>query len=201
KDTGRLRNQNLLSTIDPGQYYTLYGDGTQQAYDAASASKLYLKLERDQFYVMFGDIQSGLDRNELSRYQRTLNGARIEYHGPLVEFNGFAARTSQNYIRDEIQGDGTSGLYRLRQRRIVFNSERIRLETRDRYHSEQILQSRDLVRHIDYDIDYENGTLFFREPIASRDFDFNPNWIVAEYETRGTGEEFLNGGGRVGIHA
>src|SRR5690606_16461444 len=124
KDTGRLRNQNLLSTIDPGQYYTLYGDGTQQAYDAASASKLYLKLERDQFYVMFGDIQSGLDRNELSRYQRTLNGARIEYHGPLVEFNGFAARTSQNYIRDEIQGDGTSGLYRLRQRRIVFNSER-----------------------------------------------------------------------------
>src|SRR5690606_15678272 len=161
----------------------------------------YLKLERDQFYVMFGDIQSGMDRNELSRYQRTLNGARIEYHGPLVEINGFAAKTSQNYIRDEIQGDGTSGLYRLRQRRIVFNSERVRLETRDRYHSEQILQSRDLARHIDYDIDYENGTLFFREPIASRDFDFNPNWIVVEYETRGTGEEFLNGGGRVGVHA
>ena len=39
KPTDRLRDQSLLSTIDPGQYYTLYGDGTQQGYDAASASK------------------------------------------------------------------------------------------------------------------------------------------------------------------
>lgn len=201
KDTGRLRNQSLLSTIDPGQYYTLYGDGSQQGYDAASASKLYLKLERDQFYALFGDFQTGLDRNELSRYQRTLNGIKVEYRGPLVEVNGFAAETSQNHVRDDIQGDGTSGLYTLRHRLLVLNSERIRIEVRDRYHSEQILDTRELVRHIDYDIDYSAGTVFFREPIASRDFDFNPVWIVAEYETRGTGEEFLNGGGRVGIRA
>lgn len=201
KPTGQLRNQSLLSTIDPGQYYTLYGDGSQQGYDAASARKLYLKLERDQFYALFGDFQTGLDRNELSRYQRALNGVKVEYRGPLLEVNAFAAKTSQNHVHDEIQGDGTSGLYRLKQRRIVLNSERIRIETRDRYHSEQIVETRELVRHIDYDIDYDNGTLFFREPIASRDFDFNPTWIVAEYETQGTGEEFLNGGGRVGVHA
>jgi uncharacterized repeat protein (TIGR01451 family) len=200
KPTDRLRDQNLLSTIDPGQYYTLYGDGTQQGYDAASARKLYLKLERGQFYALFGDFQSGLDRNELSRYQRTLNGLKVEYRGELVEFNGFAAKTAQSYARDEIQGDGTSGLYRLKGRSIVINSERIRIETRDRYHSDQILDTRDLVRHVDYDIDYDNGTLFFREPIASRDPDFNPNWIVAEYETTGTSEEFLNAGGRVGVH-
>ncbi|MDG6347906.1 hypothetical protein QAA18_04005 [Luteimonas sp. 8-5] len=201
KDNERLRNPSLLSTIDPGQYYTLYGDGAQQGYDAASARKLYLKLERDQFYVLFGDYQSGMDRNELSRYQRTLNGMKVEYRGPLLDVNAFAARTSQSHARDEIQGDGTSGLYRLKQRGIVMNSERIRIETRDRYHSEQILDTREMVRHIDYDIDYENGTLLFRQPIASRDFDFNPVWIVAEYETQGTGEEFLNGGARVGVRA
>jgi uncharacterized repeat protein (TIGR01451 family) len=199
KPTDRLRNQSLLSTIDPGQYYTLYGDGSQQGYDASSARKLYLKLERDQFYALFGDFESGLGKTELSRYQRTLNGAKVEYHGPMVEFTGFAARTAQTYARDELQGDGTSGLYRLRRAGIVLNSERVRIETRDRYHSEQIIQSRDLVRHIDYDIDYDNGTLFFREPIASRDFDHNPNWIVAEYETRGTSEEYLDAGGRVGV--
>jgi uncharacterized repeat protein (TIGR01451 family) len=201
KPTDRLRDQSLLSTIDPGQYYTLYGDDTRQGYDAASARKLYLKLERDQFYALFGDFQTGLDRNELSRYQRALNGMKVEYHGDLVEFNGFAAKTAQGYARDEIQGDGTSGLYHLRRGPIVLNSERIRIETRDRYHSEQIIASRELVRHIDYDIDYDAGTLFFREPVASRDFDFNPNWIVAEYETAGTGEEYLNAGGRVGVHA
>src|SRR5690606_28933002 len=201
KDNERLRNPSLLSTIDPGQYYTLYGDGAQQGYDAASARKLYLKLERDQFYVLFGDYQSGMDRNELSRYQRTLNGMKVEYRGPLLDVNAFAARTSQSHARDEIQGDGTSGLYRLKQRGIVMNSERIRIETRDRYHSEQNLDAREMVRHIDYDIDYENGTLLFRQPIAGRDFDFNPIWIVAEYETQGTGEEFLNGGARVGVRA
>ncbi len=201
KDTARLRDRSLLSTIDPGQYYTLYGDGMQQGYDAASSRKLYLKLERDQFYALFGDFQSGLDRTQLSRYQRTLTGVKVEYRGPLVEFNGFAAETGQTYARDEIQGDGTSGLYRLKRSGIVINSERIRIETRDRYHSEQILEARELVRHIDYDIDYDNGTLFFREPIASRDFDFNPTWIVAEYETTGDGEQHLNGGGRVAVHA
>ena len=199
KPTDRLRDQSLLSTIDPGQYYTLYGDGTQQGYDAASASKLYLKLEREQFYALFGDFETGLGKTELSRYQRTLNGVKVEYHGPLVEFTGFGARTAQSYVRDEIQGDGTSGLYRLRRAGIVLNSERITLETRDRYHSEQIVQSKQLVRHIDYDIDYDNGTLFFREPIAHADFDLNPNWIVAEYETRGTGEQFVDAGGRVGV--
>jgi uncharacterized repeat protein (TIGR01451 family) len=199
KPTDRLRNQSLLSTIDPGQYYTLYGDGTQQGYDASSARKLYLKLERDQFYALFGDFETGLGKSELSRYQRTLNGVKVEYHGPLVEVTGFAAKTAQNHARDEIQGDGTSGLYRLRRAGIVLNSERITIETRDRYHSEQIVMSRELVRHIDYDIDYDNGTLFFREPIASRDFDLNPNWIVADYETRGTSEEFLDAGGRVGV--
>ncbi|HET7655378.1 MAG TPA: hypothetical protein VFK18_00085, partial [Luteimonas sp.] len=199
KPTDELRRRGLLSTIDPRQYYTLYGDDTRQGYDAASVGKLYLKLERDQFYALFGDFQSGLDDTELSRYQRTLNGLKVEYHGPLVEFSGFAARTSQNYARDELPGDGTSGLYRLSHDGVLINSERVRIETRDRYHSERILDSRELQRHIDYDIDYDNGTLFFREPIASRDFDFNPVFIVVEYETRGVGDEYLNAGGRVGV--
>ncbi len=199
KATDRLHRRNLLSTIDPDQYYTLYGDGTAQGYDAASADKVYLKLERDQFYALFGDFQTGLDRNELSRYQRTLNGAKVEYRGPLLEFNGFAAKTSQNFARDEVPGDGTSGLYRLSHRNMLINSERVRIETRDRYHSEQIVDTRELVRHVDYDIDYGNGTLFFREPVASRDFDFNPIFIVVEYETRGGGDEYLNAGGRVGV--
>lgn len=191
---------SLLSTIDPNEYYTLYGDGSQQAYDAASAHKLYLKLERDQFYALFGDFQTGMDGGELTRYQRVLSGVQVAYRGKLVGATAFGAKTSQHYARDEIPGDGTSGLYRMRGRNIVLNSEKVRIETRDRYHSEQILDTKTLVRHIDYDIDYDNGTLLFREPIASRDFDFNPNWIVVEYETQGSAEEYLTAGGRIGVN-
>lgn len=200
-DTSKQRDrQSLLSTIDPDEYYTLYGDGTEQRYDAASQSKLYLKLERGQFYALFGDYDTGLNDTQLSRYNRTLNGFKTEKAGSMVVFTAYAAETEQNYARDEIQGNGTSGLYRLTQRNIVLNSEQIRIETRDRLRSEIIIKTQSLSRHIDYDIDYSAGTLFFKQPINSRDTSFNPVWIVAEYETVGTAEESLNAGGRVGLN-
>jgi hypothetical protein len=46
----------------------------------------------------------------------------------------------------------------------VINSERVTIETRDRFRNGEIVSSRILVRHIDYEIDYELGTLFFKEP-------------------------------------
>lgn len=200
-DTSKQRDrQSLLSTIDPDEYYTLYGDGTEQRYDAASQSKLYLKLERGQFYALFGDYDTGLNETQLSRYNRTLNGVKTEKAGGMVVFTAYAAETEQNYARDEIQGNGTSGLYRLTQRNIVLNSENIRIETRDRLHSEIILKTQSLSRHIDYDIDYRAGTLFFKQPVTSRDTSFNPQWIVAEYETLGTADVATNAGGRVGLN-
>ena len=198
KPAERLRRESLLSTIDPNAFYTVYGDGTEQSYDAASAEKLYLKLERDQFYALFGDYETGLTQTQLSRYSRTLTGLKSEYRGAAVNFTGFASETAQNFARDEIQGNGTSGLYRLTHNGIVINGEKIRIETRDRFRSEVIVESRELMRHLDYDIDYDAGTLLFREPINSRDFDFNPIFIVAEYETVGVADENLNAGGRLG---
>jgi uncharacterized repeat protein (TIGR01451 family) len=198
KPTGQRGRQSLLSTIDPNEFYTLYGDGTGQLYDGASGEKLYLKLERDQYYALIGDYDTGLTQTQLSRYSRSLTGVKSEYHGEIIEASGFASDTAQNFARDEIQGNGTSGLYRLTHGGIVINGEKIRIETRDRFRSEVIIVSRQLLRHIDYDIDYSAGTLLFREPVNSRDFDFNPVFIVAEYETIGTADKQLNAGGRIG---
>ncbi|MDH4260755.1 MAG: OmpA family protein, partial [Gammaproteobacteria bacterium] len=198
KPTGRRGRESRLSTIDPDEFYTLYGDGSEQLYDGASGEKLYLKLEREQYYALIGDYETGLTQTQLSRYSRTLTGVKSEYHGEIVEFTGFAADTAENFARDEIQGNGTSGLYRLTRGNVVINGEKIRIETRDRFRSEIIVASRQLLRHIDYDIDYSAGTLLFREPVNSRDFDFNPIFIVAEYETIGTADRQLNAGGRIG---
>lgn len=199
-DTDKERDrQSLLSTIDPDEFYTLYGDGTEQRHDAPSQAKLYLKLERGQFYALFGDYDTGLSQTQLSRYSRTLNGIKAENAGGPLTFIVFAAETPQNFARDEIQGNGTSGLYKLSRPGIVLNSEQIRIETRDRLQSQNILQSRTLMRHIDYDIDYRAGTLFFRQPVNSRDAGFNPTFIVAEYETLGVADEHLNAGGRVAM--
>jgi uncharacterized repeat protein (TIGR01451 family) len=186
----------LFQTIDPDTYYTLYGDGTQQQYDAASVRKLYLKIERERFYALFGDFDTGLTVTELSRYSRRFNGFKSEYNGERFGYSAFAADTDQAYARDEIQGNGTSGLYHLSRGNIVANSETVTIQVRDRFRSDIILSSQTLVRFVDYSIDYDAGTLFFKSPIYSRDENFNPIFIVAEYESEDSADQSYTYGGR-----
>lgn len=187
----------FAGTIDPRRYYTVYADRSEQRYDAASIRRLYLKLERPQFYALFGDYQTGIDEPELARYQRSFNGIKAEYRSDEVHAQAFAADTPYRYRREEIQGTGLTGPYALATRDILANSERITIETRDRLQSNIIIERKNLVRHIDYDIDYLAGTLRFREPILSRSSGLNPQFIIAEYEVDGVGKRVNNAGGRV----
>jgi uncharacterized repeat protein (TIGR01451 family) len=187
-------DRGLLGTIDPNRYYTVYGDNSAQAYDASTSGKLYLRLERKAFYALFGDFETGFVDTRLTRYSRTLNGVKAEASGNHVFFSAFAAHDEDRHGRDEIQGNGLSGPYRLSANDIVPNSDKISLETRDRLRPERILDSKSLTRHIDYDIDAVSGTIRFREPILSRDADLNPVYIVADYETLGRGKKLAAGG-------
>ncbi len=198
-DSGRDENdpnRRLFQTIDPDTYYTLYGDAADQQYEASSIRKLYLKIERERFYALFGDYDTDLSVTELSRYSRRLNGLKSEYQGERAGLSVFASDTDQAFIKDEIRGDGTSGLYRLSRRHIVINSETVTIETRDRFHSEEIVASQTMARHIDYNIDYEAGTLYFKAPVYSRDPNFNPIYIVIDYESGDAADQDYTYGGR-----
>ncbi|MBE9504775.1 MAG: OmpA family protein, partial [Proteobacteria bacterium] len=191
-----LEREKLHQTVDPDQYYTLYGDGSEQQHDAASARKLYLKIERGRFYALFGDYDTGLTISELSRYNRSMNGFKSEMKGEKFEYNIFASETANAFVKDEIRGDGTSGLYSLSKNNIVINSESVEIEVRDRFRSEIIISSRKLTRHVDYSIDYDEGTIFFREAVFSTDQNFNPVYIVVDYETNNSSDTSFNYGGR-----
>lgn len=182
--------------IDPDEYYTVYGDASRQQFEASSREKLFIKIEREQFYALFGDYDSALNATELSRYSRRMTGLKSELQGEKFSYNAFAAETLNKFIKDEIQGDGTSGLYRLRGKGLVINSEHVVIETRDRFRSEIIKESRSLTRHIDYSIDYQDGTIFFREPIASKDSNFDPIFIIIDYEVESPVEGDISVGGR-----
>ncbi|MHB8844928.1 MAG: hypothetical protein ACYC7L_09290 [Nitrospirota bacterium] len=187
---------DLFGAIDPNKYYLLYGDGTDQQIDAASSRTLYVKLERGRFYALFGDYTTGLTVTELSRYSRTLTGFKSELKGDWYEYSVFAADSKQAFVKDEIPGDGTSGLYRLSRKNIVLGSERVAIEVRDRFHSEVIVSSQQLSRFLDYSIDYESGTIFFKQPVFTRDGNLNPVYIVAEYESLDSGDSSVTYGGR-----
>ncbi|MCZ6712206.1 MAG: hypothetical protein O7B25_17725 [Gammaproteobacteria bacterium] len=187
-DTDKKTEQRLRMQIDPNRFYTLYGDGAQQRYDAESQRKLYLKLERKDFAGLLGDFDTGFDDTEFTRYARTLNGLQGVYYGDAWEVSAFASETDQGYFRDEIRGDGTSGIYRLRNRKLVVNSERVTIVTRDRFKTENVLAEVALTRYLDYTIDYTLGTLVFKQPVFSQDQGFNPVFIEVSYEVGAQGE-------------
>jgi uncharacterized repeat protein (TIGR01451 family) len=187
----------LHGTIEPDRYYLLYGDGTEQRFEAASQNKLYLKIEREQFIALFGDFDTGFTVTELTRYNRSLSGVRSDYAGERVQVTGFAARTDSGLVQDELRGDGTAGLYRLSRSPIVIGSDKLRVEIRDRFEITRVVDIQQLTRFIDYDLDYERGTIFFKKPVQSRDQNLNPIFIVVDYEVRNGGEEQTSAGLRV----
>ncbi|NNJ94414.1 MAG: OmpA family protein, partial [Halobacteria archaeon] len=189
----------LFQEIDPDSYFTVYGDNTAQGYDASSREKLYLRLERRQFYALFGDYTTGLTVTELARYDRSLTGYKSEYRNERVNLNVFASDSGQKFVKDELRGDGTSGLYRLRFTDLVFNSDKVRIETRDRFRPQIVLSTQTMSRHTDYNIDYDAGTLFFRSPVPSQDAALNPVYIVVDYETRDSGADEWSYGGRAAV--
>ncbi|WP_245858134.1 DUF11 domain-containing protein [Sphingomonas guangdongensis] len=193
-DRRRDRDRGLLGTIDPNRYYTVYGDGTRQGYDAPTERKLYVRLEAPEFYALFGDYETGLTQSQLGRYSRTLNGGKLAYESANVSVTAFAAHTDELYARDEIPGNGLSGPYRLSGRDIVPNSDKLRIEVRDRFRSELIVSSTALTRHLDYDIDTAMGTIRFRQPVLTRDAAQNPIFIVVDYETYGRTGALVAGG-------
>ncbi|HTO07651.1 MAG TPA: hypothetical protein VMR86_11430 [Myxococcota bacterium] len=191
-----LFRKALDGGIDPNQYYTLYGDTSTQGFEAPSQRPLYLKLERKQFFALFGDYTTGLTATELGRYNRSLNGLHSEFESDHFSFSAFGTDTNQAFVRDEIRGDGTSGLYQLSRRSIVVNSEKVRIETRDRFRSEMVLTTAPQARYVDYNIDYQMGTIFFKQPIPSHGEGFNPLFIVVEYESDDSTDQRFSGGGR-----
>jgi uncharacterized repeat protein (TIGR01451 family) len=185
--------------IDPNTYYTIYGDNSRQRHDASSAEKLYIKIERQQFYALFGDMDTGLTLTELSKFNRRMTGIKSEFDNGTFAYTAFAAENVNNFIKDEIQGEGISGLYRLSGKDIVINSDDIVIETRDRFRSEIIIKTETMRRYLDYSIDYTDGTIFFRRPIPSRDENFNPVFIVADYEVETPVEGDITAGGRASV--
>ncbi len=196
-DSDKEQNEaRFQGVIDPTSYYTIYADRTDRRYDAASVRRLYVKLERPQFYALFGDFETGINEPQLTRYSRAFNGVKAEFRNERVSAVAFAADTPYRHRREEIQGNGLSGPYAMGARDILANSEQVVLEVRDRLRSDRIVSTRALTRHIDYDIDYVAGMLRFREPILSRSSTLDPQFIVVNYEVDGVAQRVTNAGGR-----
>ncbi|WP_343889344.1 hypothetical protein [Sphingomonas oligophenolica] len=187
----RRDDQQLLGAIDPKAYYTVFADGSNRRFDAASREKLYVRIEARAFNALFGDFSTDFNQTELARYQRTITGVKAEGSAGGFHAEAYGARVSSTHHRDEIQGGGISGPYTLSSRAIIANSEHVVIQVRDRFRSEIIVDTRTLTRFLDYDIDLLSGTISFKQPILSHDTSLNPQFIVIDYDV----DPLTNNGG------
>ncbi|MDZ4262484.1 MAG: OmpA family protein, partial [Pseudomonadota bacterium] len=204
-DSGKDQSQKkgndpqLFQAIDPGSYYTVYGDAGQNGFDAASSNKLYLKLERDEFYLLFGDYQTNLNDTKLARYDRTLTGIKSRYQDEKYDLMLFVSESNQAFVKDELRGQGSTGPYKVSRSNIALNTEIVTIEARDRFRSDVIVSSKTLARHSDYDINYLEGNITFREPLFSTDANLNPQYIVIRYEAYDESDVTITSGGRAEV--
>lgn len=193
-------DQTLTGAINPNSYYTVFADGSNRRFDAASRSKLYVRIEARGFYAMFGDFSTGLSQTQLARYQRTLTGINAEASIGHLHLKGFGAKTAQTHRHLEIQGGGVTGPYSLGTAAMVADSETVSIQVRDRFQSDNIISTTTLTRFIDYDIDVLSGTITFKQPVLSHDTNMDPQFIIIDFDvdpTLGAQANALVGGGRV----
>jgi large repetitive protein len=141
--------------------YSIYGDTSTTAFDAASTGRLYLKAERGQSYVLLGDLQTqalfapgfaqgttpaaqsadgayglntgnAIEAHRLGLYSRSLTGLQTRSVGERVSFTSFASRTRSRQAVVELASLGTSGPYLLPRAPLLDNSEQVQVITRDR---------------------------------------------------------------------
>ena len=188
----------LLRRLDPDQYYPVYGDDSTMLEDAPTEGKFYVRLERGDTSVMWGNYTISLHGNELASLDRAFYGGRVktatagttEHGEKRAELQAFAGAPGTLSAREEHRGTGGS-LYYLRHLDATAGSDLLTVETRDK-DSGLVLNRRDLVRGQDYDIDYLQGRVILSQPLASVGDDGlivrtgvmsgNPVFLVVRYE-------------------
>lgn len=109
-DSARQKDdQNLMGTVNPRSYYSVFADMSDRRFDAASRDKLYARIEGKGFVGSYGDFEAGFAQTELARYLRTATGLQGELNRGHVQLQGFAARIASLHRNDAFQGSGISG--------------------------------------------------------------------------------------------
>lgn len=183
-DTDRKNRGRYFRELDPDYLYSIYGDNSMLFYDIQTNRNLYIKLEKNQTYGLFGDYNTDLTGQEFISYNRTLNGLKFGHRDKHWRVSGFSSLTDRRATQIELRGQGLSGFYNLGYTDITPGTEKIRIETRDRFHSEVLIKVEHKNRFSDYDIDYTQGSVFFKQPVSAVDHDGNPVYIMVSFEAK-----------------
>lgn len=188
----------LLRSIDPNAYYPVYGDDSTIVDDAPTQGKFYVRLQRGDSHVMWGNFKTTWTGTELTQYSRGLYGANLVWHSDETTRHGakrssvslFAADPGTAASREDFRSTGGS-LYYLRRQDVTVGSERVWVEIRDK-DSGITLERRPLTLGQDYEVNYLQGRVLLNTflPLYADSLALvqvgstsgNPVYLVVTYE-------------------
>lgn len=164
---------SVLGRMDPNDIYPTYGDDSSIIDNTPTDGKVYLRLEREGNFVLWGNFDSQLAGNSYVRNERTLYGLQGHYATPDTRPNGeavasvdvYAAQPDRLPQRDAFLGTGGS-VYFLERQDIGIGTETITVQLRDPV-TGRVLGSTQLVAGVDYDINYIQGIVTLAQPLQS----------------------------------
>ncbi len=189
-DSDKDTRKQLFESIDPNAFYPVYGDSSLKTKDAQSTGKLYVRLDKNRSYLLWGDYttQDSNPARRLSQYNRTLPGLRGHYEEGNAVVNAFVAQESFKQVVDEFPARGVSGPYTVSNPNGIKGTERVEILVRKRNQTSVILKTTPLNRETDYEFEPFNGQILFRTPVPSIDDQLNPVSIRISYEVEQGGK-------------
>lgn len=195
-DSQSDEDNRLFRDIQPDEFYPVYGDSSAKGFDAQSTGKLYIRVDKDHSYALYGDFTTySSDGSEsLGRYGRALTGAQLHGEDEKYSATAFVSRTNASRIVEERRANGTSGVYQLGLRDIRPQSEIVEIVIRDRNNPGRVISATAQTRFTDYTLDGFTFGLLFRRPLPSFDENGNPVFIRVTYEREIGGPNFTVSG-------
>ena len=159
------------------QNYPVYGDSSTVEYLAPSTDSVYFRLERtspvpgaEADYAMWGDYRTrefARSSQLFSATSRALHGFKGNYSFGNLQLTALYSEDIEGFQRDTIAPNGTSGYYFLSRRLLIEGSEEVYVETEEIDRPGTVIERQRLYRGADYEIDYDRGSLLFRDPILA----------------------------------
>ncbi|WP_422945688.1 hypothetical protein [Undibacterium sp. Ren11W] len=203
-DSDKDTYSRLFRSVRPDEYYAVYGDSSLRGFDAQSSSKMYVRVDKDKSYLLWGDFNTGdgfsqqtgggnvanIRKRDLGNYSRSMNGARAHYDQDGILLNGFATKDNLVQLVEEFPAQGISGPFAVSKHDAVAGSEKVEIITRDRYQPSVILSTTSLQRYADYSFEPFSGRILLNQPLPSVDMNGNPKSLRVTYEVDSGGETF-----------
>lgn len=207
-DSDKQTRDRLLRDIRPDEFYPVLGDGSLRGFEARSTQKLYVRIDKNKNYLLYGDFATGsgftqltgggktadLQMRNLGNYNRTVTGLRHHFEENGVTANVYVARDRLKQVVEEFPGRGLSGPYPVSNNAGIQNSEKVEIIIRDRNQPTVILSATPLTRFADYTFEPFSGRVLLSQPIPSVDQNMNPVSLRISYEVDQGGEDFWLGG-------